>query len=145
MHAALVYYNVVGGTLLSEENYFVADCLFCKIAAGHIPSKMVYQNEDVLAFQDIQPQAPHHVLIMPRRHVANSLSELKKEDEHILLRIFDAARRIVGELGIEQSGYRLVTNNGPEAGQSVFHLHFHLLGGAPLGLFGTPQRARADE
>jgi histidine triad (HIT) family protein len=125
---------------LSAENY-VADCLFCKIAMGQIPSKAVYQDEEVLAFQDIQPQAPHHVLIIPRRHVANSLSDLKKADEQILLRLFDAARKIASELGIEQSGYRLVSNSGPEAGQSVFHLHFHLLGGAPLGLFGTPGRA----
>jgi histidine triad (HIT) family protein len=130
---------------LSAENYFVADCLFCKIAAGQIPSKIVYQDEDVLAFQDIQPQAPHHVLIIPRRHFANSLSDLKKADEQVLLRLFDAATQIAGELGIKQSGYRLVTNNGPEAGQAVFHLHFHLLGGAPLGLFGTPRRSSADE
>jgi histidine triad (HIT) family protein len=130
---------------LSAENYFVADCLFCKIAAGQIPSKAVYQDEEVLAFQDIQPQAPHHVLIIPRRHVANSLSDLKNADEQILLRLFDAARRIAGELGIEESGYRLVSNSGPEAGQSVFHMHFHLLGGAPLGLFGTPGRASAHE
>jgi histidine triad (HIT) family protein len=125
---------------LSAENY-VADCLFCKIAVGQIPSKAVYQDEEVLAFQDIQPQAPHHVLIIPRRHVANSLSDLKKADEQILLRLFDAARRIASELDIEESGYRLVSNSGPEAGQSVFHLHFHLLGGAPLGLFGIPGRA----
>ncbi len=130
---------------MSAENYFVADCLFCKIAAGQIPSKTVYQDEDVLAFQDIQPQAPYHVLIVPRRHVANSLSDLKRADEQILLRLFDAARQIARELGITQSGYRLVTNNGPEAGQSVFHLHFHLLGGAPLGLFGAPRRSSADE
>jgi histidine triad (HIT) family protein len=130
---------------LSAENNFVADCLFCKIAAGQIPSKTVYQDEDVLAFQDIQPQAPHHVLIIPRRHVANSLSDLKKADEQILLRLFDAARTIAGELGIEESGYRLVSNSGPEAGQSVFHVHFHLLGGAPLGLFGTSGRRSAHE
>ena len=130
---------------MSAENYFVADCLFCKIAAGQIPSKAIYQDEEVLAFQDIQPQAPHHVLIIPRRHVANSLSDLKKADEQILLRLFDAARTIAGELGIEESGYRLVSNSGPEAGQSVFHMHFHLLGGAPLGLFGTPRRASAHE
>ncbi len=126
---------------MSAENDFVADCLFCKIAAGQIPSKAVYQDEEVLAFQDIQPQARHHVLIIPRRHVANSLTDLKKADEQILLRLFDAARRIAGELGIEESGYRLVSNSGPDAGQSVFHLHFHLLGGAPLGLFGTAGRA----
>ncbi|MDQ2887911.1 MAG: HIT domain-containing protein, partial [Chloroflexota bacterium] len=83
----------------------------------------------------------HHVLIIPRRHVANSLTDLKQADEQILLRLFDAARKIAGELGTEERGYRLVSNSGPEAGQSVFHLHFHLLGGAPLGLFGTPRRA----
>lgn len=130
---------------MSAENYFVADCLFCKIAAGQIPSKAVYQDEEVLAFQDIQPQAPHHVLIIPRRHVANSLTDLKEGDEQILLRLFEAARTIASELGIEERGYRLVSNSGPEAGQSVFHLHFHLLGGAPLGLFGTPRRASARE
>src|ERR1700693_4352489 len=81
---------------LNAENYFVADCLFCKIRAGQMQNNIVYQDEDVLAFQDIQPQAPHHVLIIPRRHFANSLSDLKKADEQILLRLFDAATQIAG-------------------------------------------------
>ncbi len=130
---------------MSAEKAFVKDCLFCRIAAGEIPAKTVYQDEDVLAFQDIQPQAPQHVLIIPRRHIADSLNDLRTEDEQVLLKLFYAARTIARELGIEQSGYRFLTNTGRNAGQSVFHMHFHLLGGAPLGLFGAPRRSSANE
>jgi histidine triad (HIT) family protein len=115
---------------------FVADCLFCRISAGEVPSKIVYQDEDVLAFHDIQPQAKYHVLIIPRRHVANSLNDFGPEDDQVMLKILSTARNIARELGIDQSGYRVVANTGRDAGQSVFHIHFHLLGGAPLGLFG---------
>ena len=119
---------------------FVADCLFCRIATGEIPSKIVYQDEDVLAFHDIQPQAKYHVLIIPRRHIASSMNDFRPEDDQSLLKIMATARNLARELGIDQSGYRVVVNTGPDAGQSVFHIHFHLLGGAPLGLFGTPSK-----
>ncbi len=123
---------------MDAKKDFVADCLFCRIAAGEIPSKIIYQDEDVLAFLDIQPQAKYHILLIPRRHVANSLNDLEQEDDQVIFKILLTARNIARELGIDQSGYRLVANTGRDAGQSVFHLHFHLLGGASLGLFGTP-------
>ncbi len=108
------------------------NCLFCKIAAGEIPSKIVYQDQDVVAFEDINPQAPHHVLIIPRRHIA-SMSDLTLEDGPILAKIFMTVAKLAHEMGIDESGYRFLTNVGPDAGQSVFHLHFHLLGGRKLG------------
>jgi histidine triad (HIT) family protein len=110
-----------------EEN-----CLFCKIAAGQIPSKIVYQDEDVVAFEDINPQAPYHVLIIPRRHIA-SMADLTLEDGPILAKIFITATKLAHDRSIDESGYRIVANVGPDAGQSVFHLHFHLLGGRKLG------------
>ena len=106
-----------------EEN-----CLFCKIAAGRIPSKIVYQDEDVVAFEDINPQAPYHILLIPRRHIA-SMADLTEEDGTLLARLFMVAAKLAHKLGFDESGYRFVTNVGPDAGQSVFHLHFHLLGG----------------
>lgn len=115
------------------------DCLFCNIAAGQIPATIVYRDADVLAFQDIAPQAPKHVLIIPQQHVAASASDLKEKDGPLLARLFMAAHAIAQQLGIEHSGYRLVTNVGKDAGQTVLHLHFHLLGGASLGTFGSSQ------
>ncbi len=108
------------------------DCLFCKIAAGEIPSNIVYQDDTVVAFRDINPQAPQHILLIPRRHI-ESMANLTSEDGPILASIYTTASRLARELGIEQSGYRFLTNVGLDAGQSVFHLHFHLLGGRPLG------------
>ena len=104
------------------------NCLFCKIAEGQIPSKIVYQDEDVVAFEDINPQAPHHILLIPRRHIA-SMADLTEEDGHILAILFMVAARLAQKLGFAERGYRFVTNTGPDAGQSVSHLHFHLLGG----------------
>lgn len=104
------------------------DCLFCKIADGRIPGKIVYQDEDVVAFEDINPQAPHHVLFIPRRHVA-SMAELAPEDSDVLSKLFAAAAHVASGFGLTERGYRFVTNVGPDAGQSVQHLHFHLLGG----------------
>jgi histidine triad (HIT) family protein len=106
-----------------EEN-----CLFCKIAGGQIPSKIVYQDEDVVAFEDINPQAPYHILLIPRRHIA-SMSNLTVEDGPLLGILFAVAAKLTHKLGIDETGYRFVTNVGPNAGQAVFHLHFHLLGG----------------
>ena len=108
------------------------NCLFCKIAAGQIPSKIVYQDEDIVAFEDTHPQAPRHVLIIPRRHIA-SMTDLTLEDGPILARMFMTATKLARDMGIDESGYRIVANVGPDAGQSVFHLHFHLLGGRRLG------------
>jgi histidine triad (HIT) family protein len=107
------------------------DCLFCKIAAGQIPGKIVYQDETVVAFEDINPKAPHHILLIPRRHIA-SMADLTPDDGPMLAAIFMTAARLARELGLSERGYRFVTNVGPDAGQSVFHLHFHLLGGRPF-------------
>ncbi len=107
------------------------DCIFCKIAAGQIPSTIVYQDEDVIAFKDLHPQAPHHILFIPRRHLA-SVAELTPEDGPLLANIFTAIRKLTHDLNLEERGYRIVTNTGPDSGQAVFHLHFHLLGGRRL-------------
>lgn len=106
------------------------DCLFCKIADGRIPGKIVYEDQDVVAFADINPAAPHHILFIPRRHIA-SMAELTAQDGELLGKIFTAAAHVAHDLGLDapEHGYRFVTNVGPNAGQSVFHLHFHLLGG----------------
>lgn len=106
----------------------MADCLFCSIAAGTIPADVVLENDDVVAFNDINPAAPVHVLVIPKRHIG-SAAELGPEDSGLLSALFEAAAAI--GRGIE-GGWRLVTNVGPEAGQSVFHLHFHVLGGRKM-------------
>ena len=111
------------------------DCIFCRIAAGEVPSQVVYQDEDVFVFRDVNPQAPTHVLIIPRKHIA-SLQELRPEDAMLVGRLALAAPRIAEAENIAASGYRLVVNTGPDAGQLVQHLHFHLLGGRPLRALG---------
>lgn len=103
-------------------------CLFCKIAAGEIPARLVFQSERVLAFEDIRPQAPHHILIIPRAHYA-SLEEVPEGEGALLADALLAARSIARERGISASGYRVVLNTGRDSGQEVFHIHFHLLGG----------------
>ncbi len=108
------------------------DCLFCRIVRGEIPAKVVYRNDHVLAFRDITPVSPQHVLIIPLKHIS-SLSDLAPEDEAIAGHILLAAGEVAGILGIRESGYRLVFNNGADALQSVFHIHGHLLGGVRMG------------
>ena len=107
------------------------DCLFCKIADGRIPSRKAYEDDEVLAFFDIDPQAPVHVLVIPKRHI-QSADALTEADANTLMAMFAAAKRVAHELGVAESGYRLVTNIGEAAGQSVPHLHLHLLGGRSL-------------
>ncbi len=108
------------------------DCLFCKISQGDIPAKILYEDELVVAFHDIAPQAPQHVLIIPRKHIATTL-DLKVEDESLVGHIYLVAARLAGELGISEEGFRLVNNCGLAGGQVVWHLHFHLLGGRQMG------------
>lgn len=103
------------------------DCLFCKIGEKKIPSKIVYEDADVFAFEDISPQAPTHILLCPRKHFA-SLDEAKNEDQGVIGKLHLLAAQIAKERNL-QAGYRTVFNNGAGAGQSVFHLHLHLLGG----------------
>jgi histidine triad (HIT) family protein len=106
------------------------DCLFCRIVAGEIPAKKVYEDEHTFAFEDINPQAPTHVLVVPRKHIVG-LKEASAEEADIIGQCHLAAAQIARQRGIE-NGYRTVLNVGPEAGQSVFHLHVHLLGGRNL-------------
>ena len=106
-------------------------CLFCKIAAGEIPSTKVYEDELVYAFRDIAPQAPVHVLIIPKKHI-ESAQALTAEDDALLCHMFACARKIAESEGVAASGYRLITNVGDDAGQSVHHLHLHLIGGKAL-------------
>lgn len=108
-----------------------ADCLFCKIAEKKIPSKPVYEDETYYAFHDINPGAPTHVLIIPRKHVA-TLNDLKPEDDALIGGMFGIARKIASDLGIAVPGYRVVFNCNEQAGQSVWHVHMHLLGGRAL-------------
>ena len=110
----------------------VEDCLFCKIVAGEIPANVIYQDDHVLAFEDINPQAPTHTLVIPREHIA-TLDELDEDKEAIAGKILVAARNIAREKGLDDRGYRLVANCLESAGQTVFHIHFHLLGGRSLG------------
>jgi histidine triad (HIT) family protein len=105
-----------------------AECLFCRIVAGEIPSDRVFEDDEVIAFKDINPRAPVHVLVIPRRHIA-SAADIGETDGPLLARIFGAAARIAREAGIAQGGFRIVTNVGRGAGQSVDHLHFHVMGG----------------
>lgn len=106
-------------------------CLFCEIAKGNIPSAKVYEDELVYAFRDIAPQAPVHVLIIPKKHI-ESAQALTAEDDALLCHMFACARRIAESEGVAKSGYRLITNVGDDAGQSVHHLHLHLIGGKTL-------------
>jgi histidine triad (HIT) family protein len=108
-----------------------ADCLFCKIAAKKIPSKIVYEDDDVFAFEDIGPQAPTHILIIPRKHFA-SLNEATAEDQAVIGKLHLVAADLARKLKL-LDGYRTVANNGARAGQSVFHLHLHLLVGRGFG------------
>jgi histidine triad (HIT) family protein len=105
----------------------MTDCLFCKISSKEIPGKIVYEDPDLFAFEDISPQAPTHILICPRKHLA-SLSDAKPEDGMVIARLFQVAAQLAAERGLTD-GYRTVVNNGRGAGQSVDHLHVHLLGG----------------
>jgi histidine triad (HIT) family protein len=107
----------------------LSDCVFCGIVEGRIPSKRVFEDERVYAFEDIAPKAPTHVLIVPKRHIA-TFAEVSSEDEALLGALAARAAAIARDRGL--SDFRLVANNGEGAGQSVFHLHFHLLGGRPM-------------
>ncbi len=111
--------------------YVGTDCLFCKVVSGEVPSEKVFETEKVLAFRDINPQAPTHVLVVPKRHVG-SAAELGTEHADELVDIFEVCNVVARQEGVDSSGYRIVTNVGRNAGQSVFHLHFHLLGGRPM-------------
>lgn len=104
------------------------DCLFCKIVAGEIPSKKAYEDELVYAFHDIDPQAPVHILIIPKQHI-KSVNEITAENSVVVAHIFEVAAQLAKENNLSEDGYRVVTNIGDAGGQTVKHLHFHLMGG----------------
>ena len=108
------------------------DCLFCKIANKEIPSSIVYEDEEILAFKDINPAAPVHILIIPKKHL-DSVKDMTKEDEALIGRIFTVINQIAKEQGVADTGYRIITNSGKDSGQEVMHLHFHLIAGKELG------------
>ncbi len=109
----------------------MSDCIFCKIANGEIPSNKAYEDDKVLAFYDLDPQAPKHVLIIPKEHIS-SANEINEDNVSIVAHIFVTAAKIAKEIGIAEDGYRIVNNCGKDGGQSVGHLHFHLLGGRSM-------------
>ncbi len=106
----------------------MVDCIFCKIAQGEIPSNIVYEDDKILAFKDLSPQAPVHILLIPKEHI-KSANDLGEDNSHIVGHIFTIANKLAKELEIADAGYRIVNNCGENGGQTVGHLHFHLLGG----------------
>lgn len=107
------------------------NCIFCKIVSGEIPSNKVYEDQNVLAFKDLNPQMPVHILVIPKKHIG-SVVELKEEDELLVGKIFTAINKIANEIGIDKKGFRVISNCGQDAGQTVKHLHFHILAGEKM-------------
>ncbi len=110
----------------------MSDCLFCKMASGEIEPDIVYQDDDVVAFRDVNPQAPTHVLVIPRRHIS-TINDLQPADAELVGKLFLAAQKVAEQDGIAGPGYRTVMNCNAEAGQTVFHVHLHVLGGRAMG------------
>lgn len=106
----------------------MSDCLFCKILDGEIPCDKVFENDHVIAFRDVNPQAPTHVLVIPRKHIS-TINDLTSDDKNIVGEMMLAAQEVAKQEGIEESGYRLIMNCNEGAGQTVFHIHLHILGG----------------
>ena len=113
----------------------MSDCIFCKIIKGEIPSTNVYKDEQVSAFRDINPVAPTHILIVPNKHI-DSVNMMIMDDEPLIGHLFTVAKQLAAQEGISEGGYRLVVNTGAEAGQTVFHIHLHLLGGRQMRAMG---------
>ena len=109
----------------------MSDCLFCKIAAGEIPSNKVYEDESVLAFRDINPQAPTHILVIPKQHVADSAAQITEANSAAVAHCFEVIAKIAAQEGLSD-GFRVITNSGHAAGQTVPHLHFHILAGVEM-------------
>ncbi|MEG2405814.1 MAG: histidine triad nucleotide-binding protein, partial [Clostridiales bacterium] len=110
------------------------DCIFCKIINREIPSKIVYEDENILAFEDVNPLAKVHILLIPKKHIS-TLADMKEEDKGVIGEIHWVAAKIAEEKGLSEKGYRIVNNCKEYGGQEVFHIHFHLLGGEKLGIF----------
>lgn len=111
------------------------DCLFCKIANKELPAEIIYEDENLVAFQDIHPQAPVHILLIPRKHI-DRINNLSEDDAYLMGLLTLAARKLAVDKGIDKSGYRILMNCNAHAGQTVFHIHMHLLGGKPLPHLG---------
>ena len=109
------------------------DCIFCKIIKGEIPSKKLYEDENVLAFYDINPETPIHFLVIPKKHIEN-VNEITEGNSDVIGKIFVVINKLTKELGIDQTGFRVISNTGEDAGQTVKHLHFHVLGKKKLGV-----------
>jgi histidine triad (HIT) family protein len=109
----------------------MTDCLFCKICSKKLPARIIYEDERALAFEDINPQAPMHTLIIPKKHISTTL-DLTKDDNDLIGHLYQVANRIAREKGIAERGFRLVMNTNSEAGQSVYHVHLHVLGGRTM-------------
>ncbi len=109
----------------------MTDCLFCKIRDGEIPADIVFENDAVLAFNDVNPQAPIHIIIIPRKHIS-TINDVEDADELIMGKLFSAAKEIANQKGVSDDGYRLVVNCNEKAGQTVFHIHMHLLAGRAM-------------
>lgn len=113
----------------------MSDCIFCKIIKGDIPSTNVYKDEQVTAFRDINPVAPTHILIVPNKHI-DSVNMMIVDDEPLIGHLFTVGKQLAAQEGIAEGGYRLIVNTGAEAGQTVFHIHLHLLGGRQMRAMG---------
>ena len=109
------------------------DCIFCKIAAGEIEAEMVHEEEDVVAFKDINGRSPVHMLVIPRQHVPN-LEAMAQLPDRVAKRLLEVSSEVAGQSGVSESGYAVRINNGPDAGQEIFHLHLHVMGGRKMGM-----------
>ncbi len=109
----------------------MTDCIFCKIASGEIPAEIVHDNDDVVVFRDLNPQAPTHLLAIPRQHIA-TINDLEPDHAELVGKLYLAAKAVAADEGLAERGYRTVMNCGEGAGQTVFHIHLHILGGRPM-------------
>jgi len=110
----------------------MSDCVFCKIVKGELPAKVVYEDDLIMAFHDINPQRKVHVLVIPKKHIA-SMNDLTEEDKELMGHLMVKIPEIAKKLGVDKDGYRLIVNTGKHGGQEIYHIHFHLLGGEPVG------------
>ncbi len=108
------------------------NCIFCKIIKGEIPSEKVYEDDEIIAFKDINPAAPIHILVVPKKHI-ETLLDIKEEDNYLISKIFAIINKIAKQIGIEKNGFRIIANCGKDSGQEVMHIHFHLLAGKTMG------------